>query len=394
MHRKLSIFERIRCEEYSKQIHCTCTWQFKIISCVLKITRNLALLLYNQVSNDLTIKTEKVKCRMVRRNEGTMKKKKRFNNKKRKHMTIKEGFKELWVNKFLYAMMVPAIVWILIFCYGPLYGILIAFKKFSYKLGILKSPWADFYGLENFRFLFNYKGIGRVFFNTIFLNLLFILFVTAFSVILAIMFVEIRNKTFKKLTQSIAILPHFVSWAVVAMFLSGFIGINSGMITKLIETMTGNKIAFYTSSQYWPAILVALRIWQGAGYGTIVYIATITGFDPGMYEAAKVDGATRFQQIRMITLPLLKTTIILLTIMGLGNVFRGDFGMIYALIGDNSKLYATTDVIDTFTYRALRELGNLGMSTATSFFQSVVGFVLVFTVNGITRKIEPDSAIF
>ncbi len=313
---------------------------------------------------------------------------------KKKHMTVKEGFNELWKNKFFYLMMLPAIIWIAIFSYGPMYGILIAFKKFSYKEGIWKSPRADFYGFGNFRFLFNYKGIKQVFFNTIFLNLLFLFFMTAVSVILALMFVEIKNKKYKRITQSIAILPYFVSWAVAAMFLSAFIGINSGIVTKTIESLTGNKIAFYNSPKYWPAILVLLKIWQGAGYGTIVYIAAITGFDPGMYEAARVDGATRFQQIRFITLPLLKTTIILLTIMGIGGIFRGDFGMIYALVGDNSQLYSTVDVIDTFTYRALRELGNLGMSTATSFFQSAVGFIMVYTTNAIARKVEPDSAIF
>lgn len=313
---------------------------------------------------------------------------------KKKHMTIREGLRELWINKFLYLMTLPAIVWTIIFCYGPMYGILIAFKKFSYKLGIMKSPWADFHGLGNFRFLFHYKGIGQIFFNTIFLNLLFLSSMTITSVLLSLMFVEIKSKAYKRITQSIAILPYFVSWAVVAMFLSGLIGQNYGIITKIIEFISGDKIAFYTEPKYWPVILVMLKIWQGAGYGTIVYIATITGFDPGMYEAAKVDGATRLQQIRLITLPLLKTTIILLTIMGLGGIFRGDFGMIYALVGDNSKLYPTTDVIDTFTYRSLRELGNLGMSTATSFFQSIVGFIMVLTVNTITRKVEPDSAIF
>lgn len=316
------------------------------------------------------------------------------NSNKNNHMTFKEGFKELWQNKFLYLMMLPAIVWICIFAYGPMYGVLIAFKKFSYSKGILGSPWADHFGLGNFAFLFHYKGVGKILFNTIFLNALFLTFGTLVSVILALMFVEIKNKAYKKITQSIAILPFFVSWAVVAMFLSGFIGVNSGWITNLIEAITGHRYLFYSDPKSWPIILVILKIWQGAGYGTIVYIAAITGFDTEMYEAAKVDGATRLQQIRLITLPLLKTTIILLTIMGIGGIFKGDFGMIYALIGDNSRLYSTTDVIDTFTYRSLRELGNLGMSTATSFFQSVVGLIMVYTANSITRKVEPDSAIF
>lgn len=151
---------------------------------------------------------------------------------------------------------------------------------------------------------------------------------------------------------------------------------------------------FYNTATWWPLILALLRIWQGAGYGTIVYVAAITGFDQEMYEAARVDGATRLQQITRITLPLLKTTAIMLTIMGIGKIFNGDFGMIYALVGDNSALYPTTDVIDTFVYRALRQLNNLGMSTATSLFQSLVGLILVFLTNKITKKVEPDAAIF
>lgn len=314
---------------------------------------------------------------------------------KGRRMTVKEGLKELYKNKFLYAMMLPAMIWVAVFCYQPMYGILIAFKKFSYRKGIWGSPWAENFGFKNFEFLFHYYGIKNIFFNTIFLNVLFILSGTVISLLLALMFVELRGKRFRKVTQSIAIFPHFVTWPVVAMFMTPLIGGN-GCITKLIELISGHNIAFYTesSARLWPLILVILKIWQGAGYGTIVYIATITGIDQELYEAAKVDGASRLQQIRLITLPLLKTTIILLTIMSVGNIFRGDFGMIYSLIGDNSALYGTTDVIDTFAYRALRSLNNLGMSTATSVFQSFVGFILVYTVNTITRKVEPDSAIF
>ena len=306
------------------------------------------------------------------------------------HLGFKGGAAELWKNKLLYLMTLPAIVWVLIFCYYPMYGILIAFKKFSYKEGIWGSPWA---GLKNFEFLFHYNGVGRIFFNTIFLNILFLVSTTILSILLALVFVEIKNKVYNKVVQTIAIFPHFVSWTVVAMFMSGVIG-GSGIITKWIVDAGGQDPSFYNSPSWWPLILVLLRIWQGAGYGTIVYVAAITGFDQEMYEAARVDGASRLQQITKITLPLLKTTAIMLTIMGVGKIFNGDFGMIYALVGDNSSLYPTTDVIDTFVYRALRQLNNLGMSTATSFFQSVVGLILVFTTNLVTKKVEPDAAIF
>ena len=177
------------------------------------------------------------------------------------------------------------------------------------------------------------------------------------------------------------------------MFMSGIIG-SSGIVTNLVIRVGGENPSFYNDPTWWPLILTLLKVWQGAGYGSIVYVAAITGFDQGMYEAARVDGATRMQQITRITLPLLKTTAIMLTVMGIGKIFNGDFGMIYALVGDNAALYSTTDVIDTFVYRALRELNNLGMSTATSLFQSVVGLIMVFVTNKITKKIEPEAAIF
>lgn len=308
----------------------------------------------------------------------------------RERLGLKGGLHELWKNKLLYLMTLPTIVWVLIFCYYPMYGVLIAFKKFSYKEGIWGSPWV---GLDNFQFLFNYNGVGRIFFNTIFLNVLFLVSTTLLSIILALVFVEIKNKVYNKIVQTIAIFPHFVSWTVVAMFMSGIVG-SSGIVTRWIVEAGGEDPLFYNNAVWWPLLLVLLRIWQGAGYGTIVYVAAITGFDQEMYEAAKVDGATRLQQITRLTLPLLKTTAIMLTIMGIGKIFNGDFGMIYALVGDNAALYPTTDVIDTFVYRALRQLNNLGMSTATSLFQSLVGLILVFVTNMITKKIEPDAAIF
>jgi len=310
--------------------------------------------------------------------------------RQKKRMSVKDGFRELWKNKLLYLMTLPGIVWVIIFCYVPLYGILIAFKRFSYKEGIWGSPWV---GLDNFEFLFRYKGVGKIFFNTIFLNILFLISTTVLSILLALVFVEIKKKLYNKIVQTIAIFPHFVSWTVVAMFLSGIIG-SSGIVTKWITDNTGNDPMFYSTASWWPLILVLLRIWQGAGYGTIVYVAAITGLDLEMYEAARVDGATRLQQITKITLPLLKVTAVMLTIMGIGKIFSGDFGMIYAIVGDNAQLYPTTDVIDTFVYRALRQMNNLGMSTATTLFQSVVGLILVFTANMVTKKLEPDAAIF
>lgn len=307
-----------------------------------------------------------------------------------KHMPIGGVFRELGKNKCLYGMMMPGIIWTIIFSYIPMVGLIVAFKNYDYSLGMFKSKWI---GFDNFKFLFNNKDLGLITWNTIFLNLLFLIFSTATSVFLAILFTEIKNKHFKKLTQSLAILPYFISWAVVAMFLQGFLS-DKGLVNQIIQIFGGQSIAFYNEPKWWPLILVILRIWQGAGFGTVIYVATITGFDSGMYEAAQIDGANKFQIITRITLPMLKNTIILMVLMGIGNIFKGDFGMIYALIGDNSILYPTTDVIDTYVYRALRTNPNLGFSTAVSFYQSLVGFVIVIVSNKITQKVEPDSALF
>ena len=298
--------------------------------------------------------------------------------------------KELWKNKILYAMMIPSVAWIILFNYVPLYGIIVAFKRFNFRLGIWGSHWV---GFENFRFLFNYHGIGRVFFNTIFLNSLFIASGTFFSVFLALIFVEIKNRTYKKIVQTIAIFPNFISWTVVAMFLSGVIG-GSGILVRAWVSLGGPNPDFFTNAPWWPVIFMFLKIWQGAGFGTIVYVAVITGLDQEMYEAAKIDGADKFQQIVRLTLPSLKVTIIMLTLLAVGRIFTGDFGMIYAIIGDNPALYPTTDVIDTFVYRALRQLNNIGMSTATGLFQSFVGFLLVLASNKLVKLFEPDAALF
>lgn len=312
-------------------------------------------------------------------------------SKNEKKVPLAKSFlREVRKNKFLYIMALPSLIWVFVFSYVPIYGLQIAFKQFDFKKGILGSSWI---GLKNFEFLFNYKDVGRIFYNTIFLNVLFLLFSMIVSVTLALMFVEIKNTRFKKLSQSIAILPHFVSWTVVALFTMAILGTN-GMVNDWLETVGYEKLKIYSDPSVWPTLLVILRIWQGAGFGTVIYIAAITGFDPSMYEAAKVDGASRLQQITKITLPLLKTTIVLLLLLGIGGIFRGDFGMIFALVRDNAQLYPTVDVIDTFVYRALRELNNLGMSTATSFFQSSVGFVIVYITNAIAKKVAPDSAIF
>lgn len=296
-------------------------------------------------------------------------------------------------NKWLVAMCIPAIVFFIVFSYIPMAGLYIAFVNYKPSTGIWMS---QFVGLDNFKFFFTSKDWITITTNTLFLNVLFIASSTVASVAIAIMLSEIKNKWTKKITQSIVILPHFMSWTIVSLFSVALIA-SDGLVNKIIVGLTGdpsNAIAFYNTPGVWPALLVCLKVWQGAGFGSIVYLATITGIDQSIYEAAAVDGASRWQCITRITLPLLKNTIIMLTIMSVGKIFYGDFGMIYAMVGNNSLLYPTTDVIDTYLLRSLQENTNMGMTAAIGLVQSVLGFILVIASNALANKVSPESALF
>lgn len=294
-------------------------------------------------------------------------------------------------NPYLCLLCLPAILWFCIFAYSPLVYLLTAFKKYQPTLGLWGSEWV---GLKNFQAFFGSDAFFRVTFNTIFLNALFIVTSMVVSIFIAIALSEVGNKMFKKVTQSVVILPHFISWTVIALLCEALLKTQNGFINNMLTSIGLEKINFYQDASVWPALLVFLRIWQGAGYGSIVYLATIAGLDQEMFEAARVDGATRGQCIRYLTLPLLKTTAIMLFIMNIGKIFNGDFGMIYNLVGTNSMLYRTTDVIDTYVYRMLVESTNIGQSAAVSFYQSVMGFIIVMATNALTKKLDPDSALF
>lgn len=307
----------------------------------------------------------------------------------------KNGFvQEIKKHGFLYGMTVPGILQIFIFSYIPMLGLVIAFQNFNVRDGIFGS---EFCGLDNFKFFFNdsvWPGLSRAAINTLWLNVIFIIASTFVSVVLAVVFSEITSKKYKKITQTLSLLPYFISWTIVSLFLnSAVISTDNGILTNLLESM-GIHLNFYQEAWVWPIIMVVLKVWQASGYGAIVYLATITGIDPGIMEAAEIDGATKWQKIKYMTLPILRPTIILMTLFNIGRIFYGDFGMFYALIGDNSMLYPTVDVIDTYTYRAMRTLNEYGLSTAIGMVQSVLGFIMVVGANKLARKYEPDSAIF
>lgn len=294
-------------------------------------------------------------------------------------------------NKVAYAMLIPAALYTIIFGYCTIPYMIIAFQKFSYKKGIFGSDWA---GLSNFRFFFGSQDAGRIIANTLKLNLLFIFFTIVAAVALAIMINEIRNRYFKKIAQSTYLLPYFLSWVIVNYILYGIIGSKYGFLNKIIEFFGGTAINFYNAPEYWTVILVVAKVWKDLGMNTVIYLATLVGFDDELYDAAAVSGATRWQMCWKITLPMLMPTVIMLGIMSIGKIFYGDFGMIYALVGDNGVLYNATDVIDTYVFRLLRSTGNPSQAMAVSLFQAVMGFTCVWGTNYIAKKKFEEGALF
>jgi len=296
-------------------------------------------------------------------------------------------------NKTLYLMALPAVVLMFLFSYFPLFGLLIAFKDFQFDKGILFSDWMKpIY--SNFVFLFDNSAALRAIKNTLLLNCLFIVTGVVFEVGLALMLNEIKNKTFKKVTQSVTFLPFFMSWMIVGVFAYNLLSTDTGVINNILSSLGLDKINWYTNAGVWPFILAIVTRWKFTGYGSVIYLATLAGVDPVYYEAAKMDGATKWQQMIHISLPSLKPAIIMLTLLQIGRIMNADFGMFYALVGDASLLYSTTDVIDTFIYRSLKLTGDIGMGSATGLVQSVLSFALVIGCNAIIKKYEKDSALF
>jgi putative aldouronate transport system permease protein len=290
--------------------------------------------------------------------------------------------REIFRNRLILLLALPGAVLIFLLRYIPMFGVVVAFQDFHAETGFL-SPWV---GLRNFNLLFGSPVIWRLVRNTISLNVLFLVTETVFSVGMALLLNELGKPLFKKLTQSIMYLPFFMSWTVVAMLLYGFFDYQGGMINSVLRFLRMTPLSFYDRPEWWPAILTALRVWKGTGSGCILYLAVLVGIDKQLYEAAEIDGANRWQRMRLISIPLLLPTIILLTLLSIGRIFYGDFGMIYTVVGSNALLYPTTDVIDTYIIRAMQTTTNFGMSTAVGLSQSVLGFICVFGSNWLVKK--------
>ncbi|MGO4540651.1 ABC transporter permease [Paenibacillus sp. YIM B09110] len=301
--------------------------------------------------------------------------------------------RELLRNRTLLLMFLPVAVLLFLFNYLPLAGLVIAFKDFDFQKGIFGSDWMDPL-LNNFDYLFSSSTAFRAMRNTILLNALFIAVGLIFEVGFALLLNEVRNKYFKRVSQSLTFLPFFISWIVVGVFAYNLLDFESGAVNRVLESIGFSPIDFYSEAGLWPLILTIAIRWKITGYGTIIYLAALTSVDNSYYEAASIDGATRWQQIRYISIPMLRPTIIILTLLAVGRIMNADFGMFYAMVGDASLLFPTTDVIDTFVYRSLRKSGDIGMASAAGFLQSLIAFVLIIGSNYAARKIDKDSAIF
>ncbi|AWV36405.1 sugar ABC transporter permease [Paenibacillus odorifer] len=293
--------------------------------------------------------------------------------------------------RVLLLMLAPAVAFFLLFAYVPMAGIIIAFKHYDYAGGIFGSAWN---GLDNFRFFFESGDAWRVTRNTALYNIAFIVVNNSLQIFAAIMLFEVGGKWFRKITQSALFLPYFISWVVVGAIAYNLLNYDIGTVNALLRGIGLQPVDIYNTPSYWPYILVLVSAWKSLGYGTVMYLAAITGIDTEMYEAAEIDGANIFQRIMKVTIPNLYPTIIILVLLAVGNIFRGDFGMFYNMIGNNGLLFSSTDVIDTFVFRSLITSNDIGMSAAAGVFQSVLGFATIMSVNYAVRKYDKDRALF
>lgn len=288
-----------------------------------------------------------------------------------------------------YIMMVPGILYLLINNYMPMFGILIAFKKMNFRKGILGSEWC---GLDNFKYLFSSSDAWIITRNTIGYNLINIVLGTILA--MAIMLNEITSKRRSKLYQTLILLPYLMSWVVVGYICYAFLSSESGMVNGLLGKLGIEGINWYNEKKFWPFIIVVFNLWKGVGYSVIVYLAGIVGISTDYYEAARLDGATKWQQIKNITIPLMKPTVIVMLILGLGNVMRSDFGLFYQLPRNSGALYDVTRTLDVYVYNALMKTNDFGMSSAASFYQAIVGFILVVATNALVRRYSKENALF
>lgn len=313
-------------------------------------------------------------------------------------ITKRKGFQSRKKNLILLTMVLPGAIWLILLRYLPMFGVVMAFKNFkiyypapSLINNIIHSPWV---GLENFKFLFATNDCWQMLFNTIGYNLVFIILGTIISVVFSIMMCELTQKFIMKTYQTMMFFPFFLSWVVASYFLYAFLAPNDGLLVHMFPDIAATKAGWYNYPKVWPYLLIFANMWKNIGYTCVLYITTIVGIDSTLYEAAQIDGASKWQQMRYITLPHLRTIVIILLIINVGKIFSSDFGLFYTVPMNSGPLIPVTQVVDTYVYRALISTGDVGMSTAAGLFQSTVGFVLILITNAFVRKVDPDSAMY
>lgn len=288
-------------------------------------------------------------------------------------------------------MLIPAFLFFLINNYLPMAGIYLAFTKFNFRGGIFGSP---FIGLKNFEFLFNSNILIELTRNTLLYNAAFILINNVMQIFMAILITQMRGRYFKKTAQTLIFLPYFVSMVILGAFTYNLFNYEYGVINTLLKNMGIKPVDIYGMVNAWPVILVLFNLWKGLGYGSVVYIAVIKGISIEYYEAAEIDGAGTFKQIRYITLPLLKPTFFMLMLFAVGGIMRGNFDLFWQTVGNNGRLFPVADIIDTYVYRTLMMSNDIGLSSAASLYQSVFGLVFVITVNAVVKKLNSEYALF
>ena len=300
--------------------------------------------------------------------------------------------KTLW----LLSMVAPGAIWLMLIRYLPMFGIVMAFL--DYRLPTRKMPFpvnllhSDFVGLDNFQFLFTSDALTMIR-NTLGYNILWIALGLVLAVALAIMMSELTKKVLAKTYQTLMFFPYFLSWVVAAYFLFAFLDPTNGMIVRAQKAAGVTPIDWYNEPKYWPVILTICSMWKNTGYSTVLYLSAITGIDRSQYEAAAVDGATRWQQMLHVTLPHLKPIIIVLLIMNVGKIFNADFGLFWSVPMNSAPLFPVTQVVDTYVYRSYKFTGDVGMSTAAGFLQNLVGFICIMGANAIVRRLDADSSL-
>lgn len=300
----------------------------------------------------------------------------------------RSGWNYILTNRYLYLLLVPCVIYFIVFNYVPMYGLILAFKDFKFSDGIMGSAWV---GLENFKYLFHLDAFYRVLGNSLILSLLKLVIYFPIPIILTIALNEIPFVRYKRISQTLLYLPYFISWVVIGGILVNLLSPSWGIINSAIRAFGGEPVFFLGSAKYFRGIAIISNIWKNAGWDTIIYLAAITSINPELYEAATVDGASRLQRIRYITLPGIKTTIVILLLLTIGNLMNNGFEQIYML--QNASNLAVSEVIETYTYRLGIINGRFSFATTVGLFSSLVGFTLLMIANGIA-KLMGEEGIF